>query len=79
LIAEGVPALALPAVRDPADRRIYVAIDEALRRDRFLALYRERGYDERQAQALYDQRDVEERATISASSVYADMTVTNEL
>jgi uridine kinase len=79
LIAEGVPALALPAVRDPADRRIYVAIDEALRRDRFLALYRERGYDERQAQALYDERDVEERATISASSVYADITVTNEL
>ena len=79
LIAEGGPALALPAVRDPADRRIYVAIDEALRRDRFLALYRERGYDERQAQALYDERDVEERATISASSVYADITVTNEL
>jgi len=78
VIAEGVLALVLPAIRDRAEKRIYVALDEAVRRRRFLAAYRARGYDDGQAQALYDERDVEERATVVASSAYADLIITSE-
>lgn len=78
-IVEGVLALDLPAVRSQADHRIYVAIDEGLRQKRFLEAYRSRGYSESEAQALYNQRDVEERAVVSASASYANMMIMSEI
>ena len=76
---EGVLALDLPAIRDRARPRVYIAIDETVRRQRFVEAYRRRGYGDVEAQALYEERDAEERAVVTASSVYADIAVTGEM
>ena len=72
LIVEGAVALDMAALRERADLKVGVRLDEGLRRDRFLQTYAARGYDEAAALSLYDGRDVEERAVVSASLAFAD-------
>ena len=78
LIVEGVIALHMPEIRERAGRRVYVAIDEALRRGRFLDFYRGRGYNNDEALRLYEGRDTEERAAVTASSNHADAVIKTE-
>jgi histidinol-phosphate phosphatase family protein len=76
LIVDGVISLAMPIVRYRAGWLVYISIDEQVRRKRFVEAYKGRGFSEPEADALYNGRDAEERATISASSVHANIKIT---
>lgn len=72
VILEGVPALALEALRATAATRFYVDCPEELHRRRFWREYRWRGLVEEEVEALYAGREADEHPLISASAAFAD-------
>jgi histidinol-phosphate phosphatase family protein len=72
LIVEGVVALADPALRAAASRRIYVERPEADRLRDLVANYRWRGWDEQRIATLLADRGAEELPLVEGSSKFAD-------
>jgi histidinol-phosphate phosphatase family protein len=70
VIVEGVPALDLPALAG-LDLRCFVAMDDALRRVRFLANYRAHGYSDDAVEALWRAREQDEHPLIVAGRTTA--------
>ena len=77
LIAEGVVGLDVEFLRRIADRRIYVEIDEKIRRQRFWRYYRHRGLGDSEIQGLYAQRQDDETCIVETTRCHADEVITN--
>lgn len=72
VILEGVPALAIEALRRAASWSLYVECDEDVRRARFTREYRLRGSSQKEIDALYREREGDEHPFIKASADAAD-------
>jgi len=75
LIIEGVPALDIEEVRNLSHYKIYLKVNEVLRKKRFLSFYRWKGLRDREIWRLYDDRLDDEAQIISDSKKYADVVV----
>jgi uridine kinase len=73
LIVEGVPALLHAPLRELADLRLQITIDEAERRRRFELDYRLRGRDDAAIAALFAARSIDETPVVEAAAVHADL------
>jgi uridine kinase len=73
IIVEGVIALADPALRALASRKIYVERREEDRLRDVVASYRWRGWDGHRIAALLADRDAEEVPLVEGSSRFADL------
>jgi len=75
LIIEGIPALDIEEVRNLSHYKIYLKVNEVLRKKRFLSFYRWKGLRDREIWRLYDDRLDDEAQIISDSKKYADVVV----
>lgn len=75
VILEGVPALAIDALRRAAASTFYVDCAESVRRERFSREYRLRGVADRQIEALYHERQADEHPFIKATADVADTVI----
>ena len=75
LIIEGVPALDAPGVRDLADKKVYIEIDEDKRKTRFECFYAWKQLSGEIAASLYDGRLKDEVPIIKESAKCADILV----
>ena len=75
LIIEGIPALDIEEVRNVSQYKIYVEVDEVLRRRRFLSFYRWKGLSDREIWRLYADRLEDEVQIISESKNFAEVVV----
>lgn len=66
IVIEGTIALSLKTARETETHRFHIDIDEDSRKQRFLAEYRLRGFDEVQAMAVYRSRRDDEFPAIEA-------------
>jgi D,D-heptose 1,7-bisphosphate phosphatase len=76
LIVEGVPALLDPVLGQAPAWRVFVDVDPALRRERFVVDYRSRGRSGDQIDALWTSREQDETPVVAASRHVADDVVT---
>jgi histidinol-phosphate phosphatase family protein len=76
LIVEGVPALLHPALRQLAQLRLHIDIDEAERLRRFTSDYRWRGADESAIAALHAAREADETPPVLDAAQHADLRLT---
>ncbi len=72
LIVEGVVALGIDDLRKMADTKVFVEIEEKLRKERFYSFYQYKGFDGNEIDSLYCERFNEEVSKISATKKYAD-------
>lgn len=73
LIIDGVTALGIPALREMADRTIYVEVPERVRKERFFAFYRYKGLSADAIEALYQERMEDEASLVRQTKAYADI------
>lgn len=73
VILEGVPALAIEALREAACSCLYVDCEESIRQERFAREYRLRGSSDHEIEALYRERENDEHPFIKASASFADL------
>jgi uridine kinase len=74
ILVEGVVALAINKLADAADVKIYVAIDDDLRKRRLLEFYREfKGFTQEAANQIIGEREAEEVAFVKSTSLRADL------
>jgi uridine kinase len=75
VLLEGVVALDVAPLRETLDLAVWVECDEVLRRQRFVRDYRWRGYSDKEAEALYEQREQTEHPLVRACRARADVVV----
>ena len=75
LIIEGIPALDIEEVRNLSHYKIYVEVNEVLRKRRFLSFYRWKGLSDREIWRLHTDRLDDEAQIISESKKHADVVV----
>lgn len=75
VLVEGVVALDVPALRDACALKVYVALDESVRRERFLRDYRWRGLADAAAEQHYRERELHEHPLVRATRQWADVIV----
>jgi len=75
LIIDGVPALDIDYLRNISKVKVYVDIDETVRKDRFFSFYRWKDLPEDDINNLYQQRLHDEAPYVLESKKYADLVV----
>ncbi len=75
LIIDGVPSLDIEGLRSVSDIRVYVDIDEDIRKDRFFSFYRWKDLLDDKIEDLYQKRLKDEVRYIHESRRYADIIV----
>jgi D,D-heptose 1,7-bisphosphate phosphatase len=75
LLIEGVAALDNEYLREVADLKLFVHVDEDVRKGRFFAFHRNKRLAEKEIESLYDSRLADESKIISRSIDYANYTI----
>jgi len=75
LIVEGVPALDIDGLRDIANLKAYIEIDEDIRKNRFFSFYQWKDLSDKEIENLYQVRLEDEVPFIEESEKYADIIV----
>jgi len=75
LIVEGVPALDIDSLRDIANLKAYIEIDEDVRKNRFFSFYQWKDLSDKEIENLYQVRLEDEVPFIEESEKYADIIV----
>jgi histidinol-phosphate phosphatase family protein len=71
VLIDGVIALDIAKIREVSDFTLYCSCAEETRRERFQKEYQLRGWDEKKAVALYDERATEESVIVLDSAAHA--------
>lgn len=77
IIIVGVPALDIKYLRNKSDIRIYMEVDEKVRKERFFTFYKWKDMAEDYIAALYKKRMKDEGNIVEDSRKYADFIVNN--
>lgn len=75
IIIEGVVALATPALREPADLKIFKKIDENLLQERMYRFYEWKGYSKEETGKLWTQRKTNEYELIAGNEQFGNVVV----
>ena len=75
LIIDGVPALDIDVLRTISDFRIYIDIDETIRKKRFISYYKWKELSDDSIKILYDLRLNDECVYITDTKKYADIII----
>ena len=75
LIVEGVPAMDIDGLRDIANLKAYIEVDETIRKKRFFSFYKWKDIPDKKIEDLYQKRLEDEVPFIKESKIYADIIV----
>jgi len=75
LIIDGVPALDIKDLREMSNYKIYIEVDEDIRKKRFFNFYRWKDLHDEEIECLYQKRLIDEVPFIEESKQYADIVV----
>ncbi|MBF0542241.1 MAG: HAD-IIIA family hydrolase [Nitrospirae bacterium] len=77
IIIEGVLSLDIKYLVELADVKIYVSLDEEVRRRRYFDFYRWKDISEDEIELLYDRREIDETQIVIDSMKFADIIINN--
>ena len=75
LIIDGVPALDIKDLREMSNYKIYIEVDEDIRKKRFFNFYRWKDLHDEEIECLYQKRLIDEVPFVEESKQYADIVV----
>ena len=75
LIIDGVPALDIDVLREISNIKVYVKVDENIRKERIFSFYRWKDLPDEEIEHLYQKRLIDEVIFIEDSGKYADIVV----